>query len=77
MMLPLFLNIREKNSVMYSLSTELQGSSVSPFGKALFHVKTRIGPFSVQNRAEKISEKIRKLSEDPFFTLDSLTLHGM
>jgi small-conductance mechanosensitive channel len=45
---------------------------VSPFKDTLFYVYNKVGSFSAENRANAITEKIRKLYEDSFFEEDSI-----
>ena len=45
---------------------------VKPFKDTLFYVYNKVGSFSAENRANAITEKIRKLYEDSFFEPDSL-----
>jgi len=45
---------------------------VSPFKDTLFYVYNKVGSFSAENRANAITEKIRKLYEDSFFEKDSI-----
>ncbi|MBS7253056.1 mechanosensitive ion channel family protein [Flavobacterium branchiicola] len=51
---------------------KLKGYPVSPFKDTLFYVYNNVGSFSAENRANAISEKIKKLYEDSFFEPDSL-----
>ncbi|MEI7490713.1 MAG: mechanosensitive ion channel family protein [Bacteroidota bacterium] len=57
-----------------SIPAEARGYPVDPFGVALFYIKTNIGPYPAENRAETISAIIKKLAEDPFFAPDSLKI---
>ncbi len=57
-----------------SSSVGFIGFPVSPFGRTLFSLKTRIGPYSAENRALTITGIIRELANDPFFVADSLKI---
>lgn len=43
-------------------------------GDTLFNLYTRIGSFTVAERAEAVSRRVQKLYDDPFFSPDSLHL---
>ncbi|UTN06688.1 mechanosensitive ion channel family protein [Flavobacterium bizetiae] len=66
----------QKDSLQTSktTATELKpkGYPVSPFKDTLFYVYNKVGSFSAENRANAITEKIRKLYEDSFFEKDSI-----
>jgi len=47
---------------------------VIPFKDTLFYVYNKMGSFSAENRANAITEKIRKLYEDSFFEKDSISV---
>nr|WP_199003050.1 mechanosensitive ion channel domain-containing protein [Flavobacterium sp. ASV13] len=47
---------------------------VTPFKDTLFYVYNKVGSFSAENRANAITEKIRKLYEDSFFEKDSISV---
>lgn len=47
---------------------------VAPFKDTLFYVYNKVGSFSAENRANAITEKIRKLYEDSFFEKDSIAV---
>jgi len=49
-----------------------KGYPVNPFKDTLFYVYNKVGSFSAENRANAITEKIRKLYEDSFFEEDSI-----
>jgi small-conductance mechanosensitive channel len=51
-----------------------KGYPVSPFKDTLFYVYNKVGSFSAENRANAITEKIRKLYEDSFFQEDSISV---
>ena len=57
-----------------SIKAEFNGYPVNPFGRTLFSIKARIGPYSAENRAKTITEIIRALAADPFFKTDSLLI---
>lgn len=54
--------------------SKVKGYPVSPFKDTLFYVYNKVGSFSAENRANAISDKIKKLYEDSFFKEDSLTI---
>jgi len=66
----------QKDSLQTSkkVATELKqkGYPVNPFKDTLFYVYNKVGSFSAENRANAITEKIRKLYEDSFFEEDSI-----
>ncbi len=68
------LNAQNTTSVNDSVQAEVRGFPVNPFGMALFYIKTNIGPYNAESRAETITALIKKLAEDPFFDPDSLKI---
>ena len=68
----------QKDSLQTSkkVATELkqEGYPVNPFKDTLFYVYNKVGSFSAENRANAITEKIRKLYEDSFFEEDSIVI---
>ena len=68
----------QKDSLQTSkkVATELkqEGYPVNPFKDTLFYVYNKVGSFSAENRANSITEKIRKLYEDSFFEEDSIVI---
>ena len=50
------------------------GASVAPFGKPIFNIYARLGPYSPADRAKNLEEKILNISKDPFFHSDSIRL---
>ena len=72
--LPYLIIAQDRKSEQDSLQAVVIGYPVNPFGRNLFYIKANIGPYSAENRASTISTIIKKLSEDPFFTTDSLLL---
>jgi len=72
------LAFAQKDSLRISktVATEskLKGYPVSPFKDTLFYVYNKVGSFSAENRANAITEKIRKLYEDSFFQEDSIAV---
>ena len=68
----------QKDSLQTSktIATEVKqkGYPVNPFKDTLFYVYNKVGSFSAENRANAITEKIRKLHEDSFFKEDSILL---
>ena len=61
-----------KTSKTVTTEVKLKGYPVSPFKDTLFYVYNKVGSFSAENRANAITEKIRKLYEDSFFEEDSI-----
>lgn len=55
-------------------SVKLKGYPVSPFKDTLFYVYNKVGSFSAENRANAITEKIKKLYEEAFFDADSIRI---
>ena len=55
-------------------AAETAGAPVIFAGETLFSVYARIGPFSPAERASAISERMRKLSQDPLVRIDSITV---
>ena len=53
---------------------KLKGYPIVPFKDTLFYVYNKVGSFSAENRANAITEKIRKLYHDSFFESDSLVV---
>ncbi|UOR06399.1 mechanosensitive ion channel family protein [Hymenobacter aerilatus] len=58
-----------------SLKQYARGYPVVPHHDTLFYVYTKLGPFSPQERANLIAEKVRRLESDVFFRPDSLRLY--
>ena len=72
--LPSLLPAQDTKNNPDSVRIEFLGYPVNPFGKELFRVKARIGPYSAEDRARTITAMIRKLAEDPFFIPDSILI---
>ena len=53
---------------------KLKGYPIIPFKDTLFYVYNKVGSFSAENRANAITEKIRKLYQDSFFESDSIVV---
>ncbi|WP_264536927.1 mechanosensitive ion channel family protein [Flavobacterium sp. N1736] len=53
---------------------KLKAYPVAPFKDTLFYIYNKVGSFSAENRANAITEKIRKLYHDSFFEPDSLVV---
>jgi len=53
---------------------KLQGYPVKPFKDTLFLVYNKVGSFSAKERANYISNKIKRLYEESFFEKDSINL---
>ncbi|MCC9064099.1 mechanosensitive ion channel family protein [Flavobacterium piscisymbiosum] len=69
------LAFAQKDTLQTSkVTTELKqkGYPVNPFKDTLFYVYNKVGSFTAENRANAITEKIRKLYEDSFFEEDSI-----
>lgn len=66
----------QKDSVQISKTAvpepKQKGYPVAPFKDTLFYVYNKVGSFSAENRANAITEKIKKLHEDSFFKEDSI-----
>ncbi|MBO3270421.1 mechanosensitive ion channel domain-containing protein [Hymenobacter defluvii] len=58
-----------------SLKRHARGYPVVPHDDTLFYVYTKLGPFSPQERANLIAEKVQRLESDVFFRPDSLRLY--
>ena len=56
------------------LKKNAKGYGVAPFKDTLFYIHTRLASYDPNERAAKISNRIIKLYEDPFFTPDSILL---
>lgn len=65
--------IRQKQQVD-SLRKVVKGYPVAPFRDTLFFIYTRQGSFGAKERAEAVSNRIGKLSDDYLFKKDSLKL---
>lgn len=48
------------------------GVPVVPFGDTLFYIYNKLGPLKPSDRAQNINHKLAQLSDDPFFTADSI-----
>ncbi|MEZ0130515.1 mechanosensitive ion channel domain-containing protein [Flavobacterium sp. LBUM151] len=53
---------------------KLKAYPVAPFKDTLFYIYNKVGSFSAENRANTITEKIKKLYHDSFFESDSLVV---
>ena len=58
-----------------SLKQRVRGYPVAPHNDTLFYVYTRLGPFSPQERATLIVDKVHRLEKDVLFQPDSLRLY--
>jgi hypothetical protein len=56
---------RDSKVQIDSIKAVFSGYPVNPFGRTLFNVKARIGPYSAENRAKTITELIWALATDP------------
>lgn len=63
-----------KTSKVVTTELKLKGYPVKPFKDTLFYVYNKVGSFSAENRANAITEKIRKLHEESFFKEDSIAV---
>ncbi|WET03616.1 mechanosensitive ion channel family protein [Flavobacterium sp. YJ01] len=71
----LFAQTNDKQILDKSVSPiKLKGYPVSPFKDTLFLVYTNVGSFSAKERANYISNKIKKLYEESFFEKDSIII---
>jgi small-conductance mechanosensitive channel len=66
-------NVARKHQID-SLRTFVKGFPVIPFRDTLFYLFTRQGSFTAQDRAEAVSNRIRKLSSSYHFNVDSVKL---
>lgn len=57
------------------LKKSTAGFPVVLLDDTLFYVYTKIGSFSARDRAAAVSQRIKKLYDDPFYRADSLTLN--
>lgn len=60
--------------IIDSLKSVTKGFPVVPFNDTLFFVYGKIGPFTAQDRAKGIKERIIKIYNDPFYKSDSLKI---
>jgi small-conductance mechanosensitive channel len=51
-----------------------EGWPVTLDGEVLFHVRTPLGPFSAQERAEQSRERIERIARDPFYSAELLSI---
>ena len=58
-----------------SLKVRAKGFPVIVHGDTLFHVYTKLGPFSPQERAALTADKVKRLEEEVFFKADSLMVY--
>ena len=58
-----------------SLKLRAKGFPVVAHDDTLFHVYTKLGPFSPQERAALTADKVRRLEEEVFFRADSLMVY--
>ncbi|MXO05564.1 mechanosensitive ion channel family protein [Flavobacterium sp. HBTb2-11-1] len=63
-----------KNSEKDSIAIKLKGYPVKPFKDTLFFVYHNVGSFSAKERAEYISNKIKRLYNESFFEKDSIKI---
>jgi small-conductance mechanosensitive channel len=66
-------SLKQKQKVD-SLRNSTKGFPVTPFHDTLFYVYNRQGSFTPQERAEAISRRINKLSDDYAFSADSVVV---
>ncbi len=72
--LPSLLNAQENKAAKDSIRAASTAYPVNPFGKTLFYIRAKIGPYSAENRAVSTGGLIKKLAEDPFYSADSLKI---
>ncbi|TDW52394.1 mechanosensitive ion channel-like protein [Flavobacterium sp. 270] len=65
---------KSQDTVKTEKLVKLKGYPVNPFKDTLFYVYNKVGSFAAENRANTITEKIRKLYEDSFFEKDSIRI---
>ncbi len=58
----------------YVSASNVEGSPVIFMDDTLFYVYAQIGPYSPQERANSIMERLEKISKDPTIVLDSIKL---
>lgn len=58
----------------YVSSSSIEGSAVTFMNDTLFFVYAQIGPYSAQDRANSITERLVRISKDPTINLDSIKL---
>ena len=56
-----------------SLKRKPEGAVVAPFGAPIFNIYANIGPFTPEDRAKAIDQKVKTIAGDPFFSSDSAT----
>jgi small-conductance mechanosensitive channel len=52
----------------------VKGAAVVPFGTPIFNIYARIGPFSPEERAKAVGQKMKNIAQDPFYRRDSIKL---
>ncbi|MFD1604944.1 mechanosensitive ion channel family protein [Flavobacterium artemisiae] len=78
----LFLNSLEtaaqnsirQDSVKTTSVVKLKGYPVSPFKDTLFYVYSKVGSFSAKERAQYITDKVKRLYSESFFEKDSIKI---
>lgn len=65
---------QQKNVDKDSVAAQLKGYPVKPFNDTLFYVYHNVGSFSAKERAEYISNKIKRLYNESFFEKDSIKI---
>lgn len=68
------LKKQSKIRVIDSLKSITKGFPVIPFRDTLFFVYSNVGPFTPQDRARGIKDRILKIYNDPFYNPDSLKI---
>ena len=68
--IPVTIHIQPGDSV----KTQSQGAAVAPFNETLFFIYASLGPFSPEQRAKGLADKIKELADNPFFNPDSLVI---
>ncbi|MET3027754.1 mechanosensitive ion channel family protein [Flavobacterium sp. UW10123] len=69
-----FAQTNQKNVNKDSVAEKLKGYPVKPFKDTLFYVYHNVGSFSAKERAEYISNKIKRLYNESFFEKDSIKI---
>lgn len=70
------IKTQKRNAQLAKLKASAIGFPVAPFGDTLFLVYTRIGSFNAKDRAQAITDKVKKLSKDYSFDTDSLEVNA-
>ena len=58
-----------------SMTTLVTPQKVAPFGKTIFVISRKVGPFTPLQRAKSTEQRLLDIAEDPLFNADSLKLY--